>query len=205
MNSLTRRLTLLAGHVAIGLLYVFVLLTLWRGDPGIAAENHLMENLQAAGLFLAMLLSLANLAPLRRQPPSYIAAGLAVFFLSLLLREVAPEKLDLPGLVLALSSGTGKNVLLGLLWAGVFFAIVQNRQRLKQDIINYLRSPLFYYLLVGTFFYLAGEIFDKKLLILPKPQMLFWEEAFECLATFWLFLGTAVWTASNCRQRPNDI
>lgn len=204
MNFLTRRSALAAGHAAIGLLYVVVLLALWRDDPGIAAENHLMENLQATGLFLALVICLVNLAPIRRKPPVYVTAGMAVFFLTLFLREFETKNLDLPAVLIALASGTGKNVLLGLLWVGALFGVARNRRRLIQDVVSYLRSPLFYYLLAGTVFYLAGEIFDKKLLPMSRPWMFFWEEATECLATLWLFLGASVWTINNIRRQPDD-
>lgn len=204
MNSLTSRPALVAGHVVIGLIYVFFLLALWRADPGISAENRLMENLQAASLFLAIVLSLVNLAPIGRKPPAYVSAGMAVFFLTLFLREIEPKNLDLPAVLIALTSGTGKNVLLGMLWAGVLFSVVRNRQRLKQDALTVLRSPLIYYLLAAAAFYVIGEVLDKKLLPVANTQRVFWEEAAECLAALWCVLGMAVWTIGNVHHRLDD-
>lgn len=204
MKPLSSRPARLTGHVVIGLLYVLLLLAAYRADPGIAAENRLMENLQAASLFLALAFSLVNLAPLRRQPPAYVTVGMTVFFLTLFLREIEPEGFDLPAVLSALGSGTGKNLLLGLLWAGVLFSGAQNRQRLQQDAMAILRSPLVYYLLAAAVFYLLGEALDKKLLPLDRGQRIFWEEAAECLAALWCAMGTAVWTLANIRRQPDD-
>jgi hypothetical protein len=195
---------LLAGHAVLGLAYVILLLLAWQADPGVAEENHLLENLQAAALFLALVLSLVNLAPLTRRPPPYIATGLAVLFLSLFLRELDVEKLGLPGLLTFLGSGTGRNLLLGLLWAVVLFSVARNRHRLKEDTLAYIHSPLLYYLLAAATFYLVGEAMDKKLLPLAKPTRVFWEETAECLAAFWSALGTAVWTAANSFREASN-
>jgi hypothetical protein len=204
MNNMPSRLTLLVGHALIGLLYAGLLLSAWRTDPAIAAENRLMENLQAASLFLALALSLVNLAPLRRKPPPYVAASLAVFFLTLFLREVELAGLDLPAILISLGSGGGKKALLGLLWAAVLFGAVKNRHRLKQDILTFMQHPLMSYLLAAAVFYLIGDALDKKLLPLAKPQRLFWEETAECLAALWCALGTAAWTIGNSRRLPAD-
>ena len=202
MNNMPSKPALLAGHALIGLLYVGLLLSAWQADPGITAENRLMENLQAAFLFLALALCLVNLAPLRRKPPPYVAAALAVFFLTLFLREIELEGFDLPGILISLGSGTGKKVLLAVLWGAVLVGAARNRHRMKQDILTYMQSPLMYYLLVAAVFYLIGEALDKKLLPLAKPQRVFWEETAECLAALWCALGTAVWTIGNCRRLP---
>jgi hypothetical protein len=195
---------LLAGHAVLGLACVILLLLAWQADPGVAEENHLLENLQAAALFLALMLSLVNLAPLRRRPPPYIAAGLAVLFLTLLLRELDLEKFDLPDILTTLGSGTGRNLLLGLLCAVVLFSVARNRHRLKGDTLAYICSPLMYYLLAAATLYLVGEAMDKKLLPLAKPTRVFWEETAECLAAFWSVLGTAVWTAANSFRETSD-
>jgi hypothetical protein len=204
MKRVLSKSKLLAGHAIIGLAFVILLLLAWQADPGVADENRLLENLQAAALFLALVLSLVNLAPLRRQPPPYVAAGLAVLFLSLLLRELDVEKLGLPGVLTFLWSGTGRNLLLGLLWGAVLLGVAMNRHRLKEDTLAYIRSPLLYYLLAAATFYFVGEALDKKLLPLAKPVSAFWEETAECLAAFWCVLGTAVWTAANSFRRPFD-
>lgn len=204
MKPLSSRPAQLAGHVVIGLFYGGLLLSAWQADPGITTENGLMENLQAASLFLALVLCLVNLAPLRRKPPAHVAAALAVFFLTLFLREIELEGLDLPGILISLGSGAGKNVLLVVLWCAVLFGAARNRQRLKQDILAYMKSPLMYYLLAAAVFYLIGEALDKKLLPLAKPQRIFWEETAECLAALWCAMGTAVWTINNIRQRPGN-
>jgi hypothetical protein len=204
MKHVMSKSKLLAGHAVVCLAFVILLLLAWQADPGVADENRLLENLQAAALFLALALSLVNLAPLRRQPPPYIAAGLAVLFLSLFLRELDVEKLGLPDVLTFLGSGTGRNLLLGLLWGVVLLGVLRNRHRLKEDALAYLRSPLLYYLLAAAAFYLVGEAMDKKLLPLAKPVRVFWEETAECLAAFWCVLGTVVWTATNSFRRPFD-
>jgi len=204
MKRVLSKSKLLAGHAVIGLVYVILLLLAWQADPGVADENRLLENLQAAALFLALVLSLVNLAPLRRQPPPYVAAGLAVLFLTLFLRELDVEKLDLPGVLTLLGSGTGRNLLLGLLWGAVLLGVAMNRHRLRDDTMAYVRSPLMYYLLAAATFYLVGEALDKKLLPLAKPVRVFWEETAECLAAFWCVLGMVVWTAANSFHLPFD-
>lgn len=197
MKSLPQKLAI---NASIGMAYVFLLYFLWQVHPDITGEDRLMENLQALSLFGSMALALVSLALFRRGFPPYVGGGLAVFFLSLLLRELDVEKLDLPAVVIALGSGPGKSLLLVLLWAAVLIAVVRNARRLMQDARDCLRSPLGYYLLGGAFFYLASEIFDKKMVPLAKPLSVFCEEMVECLATLCFVLGAAAWTAANRRR-----
>jgi hypothetical protein len=190
----------LALHAVVALFYGALLHLVWMGDPGVAAENHLMENLQAAALFGALLLASACLLLCRAHSGTYLDWGLAAFFFTALLRELEVKELGLPGWLTLLGSGTGKYVLLGVLWATVALLLLRNRRRLWADAVGCLRSPLGYYLLAALTFFLIGDVFDKKLLPLSRAEQVFWEEAAECLGTLWCLLGMVPWTAAAWRR-----
>jgi hypothetical protein len=192
---------------AVGLAYAALIHFAWQRDAQIAAENHLLENLQAATLFAALLLASACLLLCRAQPTAYLDWGLAVFFFTALLRELEVKQLGLPGWLTRCGSGTGKYLLLGTLWVTVVAVTVRNRRRLLADALACLRSPLGYYLLAALAFFLIGDVFDKKLLPLSRAEQIFWEEAAECLGTLWCLLGMVFWTAAawrGCRSSGGD-
>jgi hypothetical protein len=187
--SLTPKLLII--HVAVGLTCLLLLWSVWQVDPGVSSEGRLMENLQACALFISLVLAIISFTVFRKTVPPYVSGGLAVLFLTLFLRELDVKNIELPEILVALGSGLGKRLLLGLLWMVAVLAAVNNRWRLKTDILACLRSPSGHYLLAGAVFYLAGDIMDKKLLPLARPVSLFWEEAFECLATLWCVMGVS--------------
>lgn len=80
------------------------------------AENALLENLQAAFLGLGVVTFLLTKA---RYHFPILNHCLALLCFSFMLRELDVERLGLPRLIVLLGSGTGKYLLLGLLWLWV--------------------------------------------------------------------------------------
>ncbi len=204
MSSVSKKLAI---HAVVGLVYTALLYFAWLGDPIVAEENHLMENLQAGFLFGAVLLALVCLLLCRTHPTAYLDWGLAVCFLTALMRELELAELGLPEWVLLIGDGTGKHLLLSALWVTVAVATVRSRRRLWTDVLACLRSPLGYYLLATAAFYLFGDVFEKRLLPLSRGALEFGEEAAECLGTLWGLLGMLYWTAVSrrgCRLAGGD-
>jgi len=186
--------------VAIGLALLYGAFLLWRSHPEIALENQFLENLQASFLLVAMV-AVALTVRRTEQVPPYLPLAFSVFFLTLLLREVDLEKLELPGLLVALGSGRGKYLLLGLFWAVVFCLVFRHRHRLAGDIATFFRSPLAGHLIAGTLLYLAADLFDKKIIPLDRALSLFAEEVLEALGTLSFATGAVAWAISGSRRR----
>lgn len=170
--------------------YLVGLLLLWRQDPAIARENALMENLQALSLALGALFSSVGLfLPNRRQPRLFFYV-LAVLLLGLFLREVDVDRLDLPGILIAVGSGTGRNLLLAAAALPAMVVLVRDFKTLWPAACSLLcsRECLFFYLGVG--FYLAGDLFDKQLIPAQRGTSLFLEELCENAATGFFLWGT---------------
>jgi len=194
------RIRFLGVKIGIGLALLSGAFLLWRRHPEIALENQFLENLQASFLLFALVAALLSLRGAGQAPP-YIPQALSVFFLTLLLREVDLEKLDLPALLVTCGSGDGRRLLLSLLWGGVLFLVFRHRCRLKADISTFFRSPLAGYLVAGTLLYLVADLFDKKIIPFDRALSLLAEEALEGLGTLCFAAGSAAWAITARRPR----
>jgi hypothetical protein len=189
-----------AGLLALAI-YLGILLALWLQSPGIARENGLMENLQALALAAGVLVSVAALLLPDRRRPRFIYFALTIFLLALFLREVDVDKLDLPGALIALGSGTGRNLLLAgaALLALVVFA--RDYRTLGPAVLALLKHRACYPFYLGILLYLLGDIFEKRWLGLSRPTCLFLEELCENAAT-----GVYLWGTMGLAwgKRPKD-
>ena len=94
------------------LFYFALLLVLWLFNPEIAKEDDLMENQQAMALAIGVLISSSGLFLPDSRYPRFVFYVLTSFLLALFLREVDIDRFDLPGILIALGSGSGRNLLL---------------------------------------------------------------------------------------------
>lgn len=179
-------------------IYLSGLLLLRAQNHLIANENGLMENLQAASLAIGVLVSAVALARSRALSSRFIFMVMTLFMLMLFLREVDVEKLALPAFLIALGSGTGRNLLTG----GAVFALLavfsRNYRVLRPAVLALLRHECCLPVYLGICFYVLGEMFDKHLIAVPREYGYFFEELCENAATYFLALG-AIWTAWSAR------
>ncbi len=193
-----------ARYFYIGLaIYGLLLGGLWLGNPDIAEENRLMENLQA--LFLLGGLACALCSALNRKSPfpAWIPWMLALFFLTLFLREIDLDRLDLPGWLISLGSGKGRNLMLGLGWLAGIGLLLRRRSILWPEILRYLHTPAFVLFVLGACCYVLSIPFDKRLFFSDRAINRFLEELTENFAT-WLLFGGALVNLLAIPLKPGD-
>lgn len=181
------------------LVYLGGLSILWIQDPAIANENHVMENLQAASLAIGVLVGSVALARSRSWSAQFIFMAMTLAMLVLFLREVDVEKLDLPFFLIALGSGTGRNLLMGGAAIALLVVFVRNYKALWPAVFALLRHECCLPVYLGICFYVLGEMFDKHIFAVSREYGYFFEELCENAATYFLVLGS-IWTARTVRR-----
>jgi hypothetical protein len=192
--------------------YGLGLLLLWLAKPSIAAENALMENLQAGCLAIACILYLPCLI---RPVPSigrFACWSLFLVMLSMFLREVNVESLSVPSSVVWMGSGMGRNLILGTAFVATLVALARRPNESIGQLFEYAFSRIGALLFAGGFLYVSSLPFDKGALGLPYGFNQFCEEAVECGATL-MFLAAAginlfqyvVALRTNPAQQPTPI
>ncbi len=179
--------------LALAVLGIFLIASAWfghavlvRGDIFIISEFGPIENAQAWLLLAGCVLFL--LPAVQRGPDGIVAAFCALLCLTLLLREVNVERLHLPGAVIFLGSGLGRNVMLVMiflalsLWALLRFSETINAAR------RFFTSLPGALLITAAVCELSGNVFDAAMRF---PRNVFFEETSE-LAAYCLVLLAAV-------------
>jgi len=163
-------------------------------------ENALLENLQAFFLGLGTLLFLvpnnANAAN------AFLNKAFALLCFSFLLRELDMERLGLPVAIAQLGSGTGRKVLLVLLWG----LLLHNYARNVHDKPGFLRSMLVSYkfklMLVVLALLAVSTVMDKEILPVEQPRL--YEELAETNA-YLLMLVLSVVRLSRHAHLPHEL
>lgn len=198
-----------AGTLAV---YGLGLLLIWFAKPSVAAENALMENLQAGCLAIACILFLPCLI---RPVPSigrFACWSLFLVMLSMFLREVNVETLSVPSSVAWMGSGVGRNLILGTAFAATLVALARRPNEYIGQVFEYAFGRIGALLFVGCVLYVSSLPFDKGAFGLSHGFNLFCEEAVECGATL-MFLSAAginllqyvVALRTNPAQQPTPI
>jgi hypothetical protein len=169
----------------------------WRADPGVARETGVMELTQALFILLSLVLCLWGGWGCRRRQGRYPFGFLSLFFLTLLLREVDVEKLQVPEWLVLWTSGWGRNLLLAAAWAGYFVAALKKLSLTWSFFKDFVFSLPGFFCVAGGVFYLLGLPFDKGLFDLTVSRKLFYEEIFEFHGTLnFLFCALSAVLAS---------
>lgn len=183
---LPRRMKLSAlQHITVIYLMIilFSYLGIVAGKSWVYDENELLENLQALLLLSSCVALLLALPGAEREQRILLLAG-ALFFLSLLLREVDVEKLGLSRLITLLGSGDGRNIILISLWLIVFVQIAAGYRWYVNTVraLLFSRAGLFY--ILGGLLLLGGEVLDA----LSRSYRL-QEEIAEVIGNYLLFIA----------------
>ena len=167
--------------VAVGLMILatIVFSLWWRADPTVAQETGAMELTQAVFIFLSLFLCLWGGLVCRRRQGRFPFGFLSLFFLTLLLREVDVEKLQVPGWLVLWTSGWGRNLLLTAAWVGYFVSALKKISLTWSLFSGFLFSLPGFFCVAGGVFYLLGLPFDKGLFDVTASRNLFYEEIFE--------------------------
>lgn len=166
-------------------------------------ENGPLENLQVVLLFLS---SIAFLLPAARAERSYrcvLLAGAMLCF-SFILRELDVEDLAVPQWVIAVGSGTGRDVLLGTGWAVVGILSIKSFALLKVNLKAILFSRTTLLLFISGLVLFSGSIFDHKDDKTPADQLA--EEIIEVAGYGIFFLGAVLsrYTARSLAKASNE-
>ena len=159
---------------------------LWKRDPDIVFENHLLENAQATFLGLAALLNFWRGRSARPEFDRYAHTAMGLFAISMLLRELdiaqSDGSRDLAWLELGLRS------LVGLGW--VLFAVrfFPRRSMLDGHAGAVLHSSFFRLSGLGCVFYAASYPFDKLEPVIFGLNSVLVEETLQLNAAFMFLL-----------------
>jgi hypothetical protein len=155
-------------------------------------ENGPLENLQVVLLFLS---SIAFLLPMKRADRSCrsILLGGAMLCFSFILRELDVEDLAVPQWVIAVGSGTGRDILLGTGWAVVGVLAIKSFSFLKErfKLIFFSRTTML--LVISGLILYSGSFFDHKDNKTPADQLA--EEIIEVIG-YGIFLLGAILSRS---------
>lgn len=153
-------------------------------------EGGLVETTQWVLLAASTLLCLFQLILEKEAIGRSALVLLALFFTTLLLREVDVEDFAWPWVFLFLGSGTGRDLWLGLSWvAYASFAISRWRWWFPQMRHLLLRTTFGWALMAGCACYAAGLIFDKEWLPLGAGASLAAEESGEMAGCVFFFVS----------------
>ncbi len=162
----------------------------------IDSENSILENSQVVFLAVAALGYL--LLPPLQKDTRLINLAVSLLCFSFMLRELDVEYLNIPEFFIALGSGTGKKILLAVLWLvlSVYSLVaISNKVRF---IKRFAGSPIFAILTVAFLLLVAGGTMDKNLFNISHARLL--EELAETNAYFIIALPVLVQAAHWIHQ-----
>jgi hypothetical protein len=141
-------------------------------------ENGAMENVQAIAIFLSLMMFL--LSSVRRQfSERLFFLTLALLCFSLFLRELDMEDLGLNPVVVWLTSGVGRNLLLSLLWVFSLLLMFLNRGKVWKVCMDWIKSFGGQTMILAGFFFVSAWPFDKEMLPILSRSSRFFEELLE--------------------------
>lgn len=158
----------------------------------IYAENGVLENLQVLTLVFCFLAFLFPLKDSDRQG-RLLFCWFSFLCLSFILREVDVEDLDVPTALIAIGSGTGRNLMLavGFIGMGVYglFNLAYYKQVARSFVIS--KAGLLFFI-AGVLLYIGGYFENLGFI----HHHVFWEEAIE-LSGYTALLLSALFLFKN--------
>jgi hypothetical protein len=128
-----------------------------------ALENGAMENAQALAVFVSLCLFSFSAARERNSKRVFFT-GMALLCLSFLLREVDVEDLDVYRVLILLTSGFGRNLLLVLLWSFYLSLVFKHSRSLWQLFTGWAKSFSGQAMIMAGIFFVLGWPFDREIL-----------------------------------------
>jgi len=149
----------------------------------LAQENGVLENTQVALLLLSGLVFVVQSFRVERNYRFILWMG-AWFCLSCIVRELDVEDLAVPQWVVAIGSGTGRNLIMGVGWIALGVLAIKSYPELKGSFARIARSHMAIFMFAAGILLLLGSLFDHGIFLAGKGKL--WEEAFETLGYFLL-------------------
>lgn len=182
-----------------------------RENAGIYSENGFLENAQAGLLMLVLGLFAFKAASLYRghkkgtrfdgaEGDPLVGCCYAYLSLGFFLREVDPERMNLPRLLQTLGSGTGRDILMTALFGGLAFWGLRQWDLYRKLVPSFLRSRLGTFTFVSFGLLLVASLFDQMSLVAYATLV---EELLELAA--YSFLGAAAISFAIAGGRPPPV
>ncbi len=178
-------------------LVFFLAPSVFAGIPDVVAEeNGVLENTQVALLLLSGLVFVVQSFRVERNLRFILWMG-AWLSPSIILRELDIEKLAVPQWVIAIGSGTGRNLIMGFGWIALCLLAIKSYPELKGSFRRIARSRTAILVYSAVTMLLLGSLFDHG--SISEDQSKFWEEIFETFGYFILLLA-ALFSKSILRE-----
>jgi hypothetical protein len=139
---------------------LFFYLILGGGHTHLYDENHLIENIQAGALALAFLW-LLGAAARRNEFTKWLTLFFATVCLTMFLREVDVEDLNVAGALKLAGSGLGRDLILGLGFISLLVCYVRFYRHLTGQVAYLIRSRVAVLSIVGSVLFVFGGVFEE--------------------------------------------
>ena len=144
-------------------------------QTAIYAENAVLESLQVLALIISAMVFLYALKHSKREGKLFLLF-LSFLCLSFILREVDVEDFDLPSFLIAIGSGTGRNLILGIGFIGMEIYAAFNFAYYKEAVKAFFRSKAGLLILAAGVLLYLGDLFEN---LKTVHHHVFWEETIE--------------------------
>lgn len=157
-------------------------------------ENGLLENMQVILLIVTMVAFFLQLYCRKDSHRIFPLAGafLCLFFI---FRELDVEKLDVPQILILLGSGTGRNILMSGVGAGLLIYAVMNFRTIRTFLPQFFFEIPSLTIFAGVLFLVSGWLFDKGAIDTVHHQ--FFEEILEVTGYYLMFAGAVIGSVSS--------
>jgi len=166
------------------------------GADELAQENGVLENTQVVLLFLSGIIFTVQSFSVERNLRFILWMG-AWFCLSSILRELDVEKLEVQQWVIAIGSGTGRNLIMGFGWIALCLLAIKSYPEWNGSFRRMARSRTAIFMYSSATILLLGSLFDHGAISVDHGK--FWEELFETIGYF-LLLPAALLSRSILRD-----
>ena len=180
--------------------FFFLMIAFWSaysyfalGNLQISQEDGFLENGQVFFLIAACILFLIPVFK-RCTNGRLILLFCSWLCLNFVLREVDVENYDVPGWMIFIGSGMGRNLILLAGYVAIFMAASLKMKYYFGQSLRFLRSKEAFLLILGGVFLILGLVFEKYW---DVPHHEFWEELMEFVGYFLIVLSSI---ASNFRR-----
>ena len=167
------------------------------GADELAQENGVLENMQVALLLLSGLIFVVQSFRVERSFRFILWMG-AWLSPSIILRELDVEKLAVPQWMIAIGSGMGRNLIMGIGWIALCVIAIKSYSEWKGSFKRIARSRTAIFMYSSATLLLLGSLFDHGSM---ADQGKLWEEAFETIGYF-LLLPAALFSPSISTAMP---
>jgi len=179
---------LLGMNILISIFFILSVLVLY---PEIDTdEDGLIESAQSLFIAFSMISFLYHAVRVKEIDPKLASFGLSLLSLTFLLRELDVETFDLPYYLIALGSGTGRNILLVSLWLILLGLTLKYNTIEKKKIVTFLFTSYGQMLMLSALMLVLGAMMDKNVFSLQNEVTRFYEELLELLGYVYLFFAS---------------